>query len=219
MSQLLHYYINVSSTEIFKRSIGPSTVMRTSFFTFSSVSKHICNVKYWWKCDKGHSYKASPGNRLGKGTGCPYCSGRLVIKGYNDLQTKYPDLAKEWDYEKNSPLLPSDVPAGTQRKVWWKCDKGQSYQRIILDKVTYKSECPFCVNRLTLTGFNDIATANPDLLLEWDNEKNCDVSPSDMRSNSRIKVWWKCSKGHSWKTTVSIVPGKKLYPEKLIYIR
>ena len=46
--------------------------------------------------------------------------GKLIV-GYNDLLTKNPNLAKEWDYSKNTGLLPQDVSVGSKKKVWWKC--------------------------------------------------------------------------------------------------
>ena len=39
----------------------------------------------------------------------------------NDLETKFPDIAKEWDYEKNAPLTPKQILAGSNKKVWWLC--------------------------------------------------------------------------------------------------
>jgi hypothetical protein len=32
--------------------------------------------------------------------GCPYCGNRMVLKGFNDLQTVRPDIAQDWDYKK-----------------------------------------------------------------------------------------------------------------------
>ena len=56
--------------------------------------------KVWWKCSNGHEWQATIDGR-NSGRGCPYCSGNKVLKGYNDLQTINPNLAKEWNYEKN----------------------------------------------------------------------------------------------------------------------
>ena len=58
------------------------------------------NKKVWWECNKGHEWQATIKNR-NKGNGCPYCSSRFVLIGYNDLQTANPSLAKEWNFEKN----------------------------------------------------------------------------------------------------------------------
>lgn len=56
--------------------------------------------KVWWTCAHGHHWQAAVHTRTGSGTGCPYCSGRFPIPGENDLATKYPLLAQEWNTEK-----------------------------------------------------------------------------------------------------------------------
>lgn len=161
------------------------------------------NISYWWTCDLGHSYKAAPANRLGTGNGCPYCSGKRILPGFNDLQTKHPEIAKQWNYEKNYPLKPAEVAAGSVRKVWWKCDNGHSYQSIILNKVSTNMPCPYCSNRMTLQGFNDLATTNPQLLNEWDYEKNTHIHPTTINKHYSRKAWWKCAYGHSWEAAVN----------------
>ena len=54
------------------------------------------NKKVWWKCSHGHEWLAVIYHRV-KGVGCPYCSNKKVLKGYNDLASKNPEIAKEWD--------------------------------------------------------------------------------------------------------------------------
>ena len=53
--------------------------------------------------------------------GCRYCSGRYSILEVNDFETTNPQLALEWDTEKNLPLTSKDVKAGSHTKVWWNC--------------------------------------------------------------------------------------------------
>ena len=84
---------------------------------FSKSSRTVV----WWKCEKGHEWQTSIDNRTNGGNGCPYCANRRLLKGYNDLETLFPDIAKEWHPQKNGSLIPSDVLAFTHKKVWWKC--------------------------------------------------------------------------------------------------
>ena len=70
----------------------------------------------WWLCPKGHSYSMVVNQRTKRGYDCPYCSGHRVLKGINDLATTNPDLAKEWNYDKNIDLTPYDVTAGSRKK-------------------------------------------------------------------------------------------------------
>ena len=155
----------------------------------------------WWKCSKGHEWQAIIANR-NKGNGCPYCSGRFTIKNRNDLQTVNPTLAKEWNYEKNDGLTPIDVMTGSNKKVWWKCSKGHEWQATVVDRKNGRG-CPFCAGKKVLTGYNDLQTVNPTLTLEWDYEKNGNLTPKNFSANSHEKVWWKCSKGHEWQATIA----------------
>ena len=85
----------------------------------------------WWRCPKGHSWRAAVYSRTTLGTGCPVCTGRQALAGENDLATLYPDIAAQWDEEKNGALRPSSVTAGSNRRVWWRCEKGHSYRAVI----------------------------------------------------------------------------------------
>ena len=157
--------------------------------------------KVWWKCNKGHEWQATIANR-NNGRGCPYCSGRFAIKGENDLETINPTLAKEWNYEKNNGLTPADVMPNSGKKVWWKCHKGHEWQTTI-DNRNKGNICPYCSGRFAIKGENDLQTVNPTLAKEWNYEKNNELTPIDVLPNSHKKVWWKCSKGHEWKTAIS----------------
>ncbi len=158
------------------------------------------NKKIWWKCAKGHEWQAIVASRS-KGTGCPYCAGRLAIKGTNDLQTVNPDLSDEWNYSKNGGLTPSDVMPNSGKKVWWKCAKGHEWQSTVSHR-SAGNGCPYCGCKKVLKGFNDLRTLNPSLAEEWNYEKNDGFTPSDVMPNSGKKVWWKCAKGHEWQQKI-----------------
>lgn len=160
-------------------------------------------VTYWWKCKLGHSYKSTPANKLPYGYGCPICSGHKLLTGFNDLQTKEPTIAAEWDYERNDPLIPSKVYFRAQRKAWWICPKGHSYQAKITSRTVNKTRCPICYGTATLEGYNDFFTTHPAMKLFWDYERNKNIEPTTLRVGSTKRVWWKCEKGHSWKKTVA----------------
>ena len=157
--------------------------------------------KVWWRCDKSHEWQASIDSRS-RGNGCPYCAGQKVMKGYNDLQTTNHTLAKEWNYEKNKGLTPAEVMANSGKKVWWKCGKGHEWQAVIRNR-NRGNGCPYCSGRLAIEGYNDLQTTNHTLAKEWNYERNAGFSPEKFTSNSRGKVWWKCSKGHEWQATIN----------------
>ena len=62
------------------------------------------NEYAWWQCRYGHEWKAKINNRTQTQSQCPYCAGKLPIKGVNDLATCYPDVATEWHPTKNGTL-------------------------------------------------------------------------------------------------------------------
>ena len=159
------------------------------------------HTKAWWKCSKEHEWQA-PVNNRNKGRGCPYCSGNIVLKGYNDLQTINPTLAQEWNYEKNDNLKPEDFTANSGKKVWWRCSKGHEWQATISSRNTGHG-CPYCAGKKVLKGFNDLLTVNPIVAKQWNYEKNNGLTPAEVTPNSNKKVWWKCGKGHEWQATIS----------------
>lgn len=160
----------------------------------------------WWKCKHGHEWRDSIDHRTCRNDGCPYCSGHRIAKGFNDVATLFPDLVKEWNFVKNNKDI-SDYLPGSHKKVWWKCEKGHEWQATIASRTGKKPVgCPVCVNKKIVSGINDIATTNPELLKMWDYEKNnaLGIFPISVSRRSSKKVWWKCDKcGHEWKTSIS----------------
>ena len=75
--------------------------------------------KVWWLGKCGHEWEARINNRVYKSQDCPYCAGRKVLVGFNDLCTTHPELAKEWHPTKNGDLLPQEVTAASKKNIWW----------------------------------------------------------------------------------------------------
>ena len=156
--------------------------------------------KIWWLCKEGHEWQAAVVGR-NSGSGCPYCSGNKVLKGYNDLAIVNPVLAAEWHPTKNGDLMPDMVTAGSHKKVWWKCEHGHEWQTAISNR-SNKSGCPYCSGYKAWKGFNDLATINPELAAEWHPTKNGNLTPNMVTSGSNKKAWWKCRNGHEWQTNI-----------------
>ena len=144
----------------------------------------------------GHEWQAAISTRT-RGSQCPYCTGRYVLAGFNDFATVHPELMDEWDHEKNLPLLPSRVLHSSNRKVWWRCMRGHSWQTMIASRLI-GNNCPICSNQKILAGYNDLATTHPNLVKEWDFEKNDFLSPHTVCSGTEKSAWWICPEGHSY---------------------
>ena len=156
--------------------------------------------KAWWTCERGHSWEAAVYTRT-SGSGCPYCAGRQAWPGENDLASRYPDLAEQWHSTKNAPLTAEQVTIGSHHKVWWQCEKGHEWQAAVKTRVG-GTGCPYCANRAVIPGENDLAATHPELVQEWNIEKNS-LSPKEITSGTTRKVWWLCEKGHQWQASVA----------------
>ena len=126
------------------------------------------NKKVWWVCEKGHTWQATIKNRVLAGSGCPYCEHRAVLKGYNDLQTLFPDVAKTWSPKNESS--PSEVSPSSNKAVLWVCDKDHEWKARVADR-TEGHGCPYCAGQRVWKGYNDLATTHPALMAEW-SDKN-----------------------------------------------
>ncbi|MGN1224518.1 MAG: zinc-ribbon domain-containing protein [Ruminococcus sp.] len=92
-------------------------------------------MKVWWKCEKGHEWQATVDKRTKLKRNCPYCANQKVLKGYNDLQTLYPELALEWNVQKNNGIMPDSIVAQTGKKYWWKCQKGHEWEATVSSRI------------------------------------------------------------------------------------
>ena len=101
--------------------------------------------KVWWICKRGHEWKTIISDRS-HGYGCPYCSGRFACED-NCLETINPTLARQWHPTKNGSLTPRDVTPGSEKKVWWVCDKGHEWKAMIANRSKGRG-CPYCWGRL-----------------------------------------------------------------------
>jgi predicted GIY-YIG superfamily endonuclease len=100
-----------------------------------------------WKCPLGHKYKAKVQSRTQLNSGCPVCTGRTVLEGFNDLKSCFPEIAAEayrWD--------PTQYSKGNTEKFEWKCPEGHIYMSSINSRTNpgRMTGCPVCAKY----GFN-----------------------------------------------------------------
>jgi hypothetical protein len=152
-----------------------------------------------WKCKLGHTWKTSPKSRVQDNLGCPICSDRKILIGFNDLRTKYPTIADEadgWDASK--------VIHGSHTSKNWICGKGHRWKAFVNSRTRIGVGCPYCANKKVLVGFNDLQTTHPEIAQSafgWD--------PKTLTAGSGINVEWICELGHKWKTKPSHRTGNK----------
>ena len=106
------------------------------------ISKIKTGRKYQFTCEQGHTFESTISNVFQSGKfSCPICSGRRVLKGFNDLWTTHPELAtmlknKEDGYKYN---------AGSNVKLLWICPDCGNEKLIAPNKMTtQKHYCAIC---------------------------------------------------------------------------
>lgn len=155
------------------------------------------NKKAKWVCDRGHEWEARVQDRTVGGQGCPYCSGRRVLVGQNDLASTHPDLAAQWSTKNTKE--PFEVSSGSHYRALWVCPKGHEWEAKVYARKT-GAGCIVCAGRVIIPGYNDVASAHPHLVSIWDPTN--DKSPYEVGAGSEYKPLLVCSKGHEWTPTV-----------------
>ncbi|MEV8274315.1 zinc-ribbon domain-containing protein [Microbacterium sp. NPDC077184] len=160
------------------------------------------SYKAWWTCDAGHTWQSTPYVRAI--AGCPHCAGQAPWLGQSDLASEYPAVAAEWDRTPGSNAGdPDHVGARSNRRVNWVCGEGHRWTATIANRTRNGSGCPFCAGNRAVPGQTDLATVRPDLALEWDFERNGDLTPNVVGAFSAMKVWWTGECGHRWDAAIN----------------
>lgn len=170
---------------------------------FTRNSNHVV----WWKCPTcGGSWEKSI-IAFSKGDRCPYCSGHRLLPGFNDLETMFPEVANEWNYEKNGNMTPANTYARSSKRLWWVCAKGHEWQQTLSARISKHTGCPYCSGKAYLFGPNAKQVEEWDKKFEearqyFDNHGNLEV-PIGYISDSGLKlgVWiqsqrTKCNNGN-----------------------
>lgn len=190
------------------------------------LPEHVRDTSHrrvWWRCEYGHEWQAAVYSRA-RGIGCPYCSGNAIGYG-NDLVTVRPDLAAEWDFDRNGDLDPSTISPWHTKKVWWRCSKEHPYDA----RPSLRSQgigCPYCANLRVGYG-NDLRTLHPLIADEWHPSFNGDLRPEAVVAGSHLNAWWRCryDASHEWMAKVRTrtrgagCPKCHLAPRSAIEIR
>lgn len=169
--------------------------------------------RVWWKCSVcNHSWQASPNERILHGNKCPVCSlnqlNQRRIQKKGSFADNYPERAKDWDYKKNGSLLPSQVTAGSNIEVYWKCHVcGYRWKGKICNHAKSMYSCEKCAIRertLERYGNKPLIETHPLLAEEWDYKNNGELTPYNVTAHYNKVVNWVCHKGHHWPAIVSV---------------
>ena len=111
-----------------------------------------------------------------------------------------PELAKEFHPIKNKPLTPDKILPRSNKKIWWLCSRGHEWFAAVDNRYAGTS-CPDCSGK-KLSSNHNLAVKFPQLIKQWDPEKNYPLTPFDVTPKSFMLVWWICEKGHKWQARI-----------------
>jgi very-short-patch-repair endonuclease len=110
----------------------------------------------WWvcpnTCDYGcvHEWQARLSDRTRCDTGCPYCCAfKQKICKHQSIAYTHPEIAADWHPTKNGDLKPEMFPAGSEKRIWWKCSRNVTHEWYVSvgNRCSNKSDCPQCKNK------------------------------------------------------------------------
>lgn len=125
------------------------------------------------------------------------------------IRTGNQTLLDQWDSQQNDPYTPQTVTYGSKKKMWWRCKEGHAWKASIYTRTGSGTGSPYCAGRKVLPGFNDLASTEPQIALQWHPGLNGSLTPEMVTSGTRRKVWWQCPEGHVWKAAIYSRTGQK----------
>lgn len=157
--------------------------------------------KAWWRCRLGHEWQARINDRS-RGAGCPVCARSTVRWRERSLAVKHPHLLAELHPTQNSGSVdPFAVAAGSNRKLWWRCDAGHEWEATVAARGR-GTGCPVCARR-HVPAARSLARRRPLLIAELHPNRNGGLDPASIAAFSNRKLWWRCADGHEWESVVA----------------
>lgn len=155
--------------------------------------------KAWWQCPTcTYEWEAVVSSR-NRGRGCANCAGK-VPNETNSLVALHPEIAAQ--YSKRNILPVEAMISISHRKVWWSCSDNteHEWEAMVQNRVRQGDGCPYCSGRYA-TKENNLAVIYPELVSEFDLEKNYPLTPHDVTPSSSRRFWWSCANKHEWQST------------------
>ncbi|WOJ94259.1 zinc-ribbon domain-containing protein [Congregibacter variabilis] len=159
--------------------------------------------RYFWRCENGHSFARAPYRVLATGHRCQECrrEGKTAwrIHGKRDpganLLDTHPQIAREWDYERNA-RGPEEFAPGSQRVAFWVCENGHSWSSAICHRTSTAR------NQACCQACKAIAYSCPELAAQLHPTLNPPDTANTVRKGSSEPLYWLCELGHTFSASV-----------------
>ena len=193
--------------------------------TFLSGSSKKVN----WKCricdnEWSMSVKQRTPGKQGN-QGCSYCNGFGGIRprgvhsdGRNSMRRTDNEnaklMTKEFHPTLNGKFNPDNLTAGTSKKLWWICSQdcefvtGAKCENVWQNTGMHRLDGQMCPvhggGGLHSDGRNSLNKLRPELIEEWDFQKNGNLSPDSVTISSGKYAHWICNTcGNKWKSIIA----------------
>lgn len=125
----------------------------------------------------------------------------MVATTRQTLAEAYPRVASELDVDATG-LRAEELTSRASRRVHWRCGLGHRWEASVQQRTSQGQGCPYCGGHRAIPGETSLAVLRPDLLAQWDPDRN-ELDPDSILPGYTKKVRWRCSAGpdHSWEAT------------------
>lgn len=169
-------------------------------------------------CDLGHVWDELAGNALA-GYGCPYCSNKRVLAGFNDIWTTDPDVARLLSNPQDGYMY----TRGSEVKLDFICKNcGFVSKHTVNNAIKYGASCPKCSDGISFANkfmFNMLEQLHIDFECEYS------MVGQDYRYDFFLKTYNMIIEMHGkqhyegWNDKRSLDEIKRIDKEKMIYAK
>jgi len=164
--------------------------------------------RIWFNCDNCNHIFDAQIKTITKGQWCPYCSNPPKKLCDNDncqlcFEKSFASHEKVifWNKEKNGNLIPRQIMKNSHTLCWFNCDKCYHCFSVVLYGIK-RGWCNYCSNKVLCNDINcqlclQKSFALHSRAINWDKEKNGDITPRDVFMNSGITFHFICDKNSS----------------------
>lgn len=167
-------------------------------------------IKVAWVCrtNNEHRWEAQVGNRTARNSKCPHCARRVSTPVASEsLAVTHPELAREWDSERNE-LSVAEVRHSSMQVVWWKCDVAPDHRwKRQVNARAKGSKCPGC-RGVQASVTNSVAN-NARAASMWHPILNSKTA-HEVSATTTKPYWWQCPThaDHAWQAPVARIVSR-----------
>ena len=169
-------------------------------------------VDILWKCPKNsaHDRYQSTVKKVVNGRRCGYCYNNRMVHPQDSFQARFPDLAKDWAHDLNTPVTPDQVAPSSNTHYHMKCPlvvdmeldtRQHPPYRITLNNLTHPNQnnqvvprCPACSGAGTGASApsveESLGMTHPFIVEEWVDSNT--YSPFELRAHSTVEIQLRC---------------------------